>query len=276
MAGFLRAVLFVALVVCGAAGNAAADDEVAFDGLLQRYVSAGADGVNRVDYGRWRATAADRTALDEYIAGQARLAPSQMGKPAQFAYWANLYNAITLKVILDAYPVASIRDIKSAGVWLDPKAFTGPWVAKRVTVEGRTLSLDEIEHSILRVMFKDPRVHYSVNCASYGCPNIGMKAWRSETLEADLDAAARAYINHPRGVSAGKDGTLKVSSIYAWFKADFGGSDASLIVHFKRYAEPDLAKALETATGIAGDDYDWSLNDVVKAKALGGKTGAKG
>lgn len=254
-----------------AAGGAFAAGEAAFDGLLQRYVSAGADGVNRVDYGRWRAAAGDRAALDEYIAGQARLTPSQVGKNEQFAYWANLYNAITLKVIIDAYPVASIRDIKSAGVWLDPKAFTGPWVAKRVTVEGRALSLDEIEHSILRATFKDPRVHYSVNCASFGCPNIGMKAWRAETLDADLDAAARAYVNHVRGVAVGANGALKVSSIYSWFKADFGGTDAGLIAHFKAYARPELARVLDAGATVAGDDYDWSLNDAVAAKA-----GAKG
>lgn len=254
-------------VASGAAGRAQAGGETAFDGLLQRYVASGADGVNRVDYGRWQGTAADRAALDVFIKGQAALAPSKLSKPEQFAYWANLYNAITLKVILDAYPVVSIRDIKSAGVWLDPKAFTGPWVAKRVTVEGRALSLDEIEHSILRTEFKDPRVHYSVNCASYGCPNIGTKAWRAETLEAELDAAARAYVNHPRGVAVGKDGALTVSSIYSWFKADFGGTDAALIAHFKRYAGPDLVKVLDAGAKVAGDDYDWSLNDVANIKA---------
>lgn len=268
-----RGWLVLALVVgvsWAAAGGALAAGEAAFDALLQRYVSASADGVSRVDYGRWRASAADRAALDEFIAGQARLTPSQLGKQEQFAYWANLYNAITLKVVIDAYPVASIRDIKSAGVWLDPKAFTGPWVAKRVTVEGRALSLDEIEHSILRATFKDPRVHYSVNCASYGCPNIGLKAWRAETLDADLDVAARAYVNHPRGVTVSGNGALKVSSIYSWFKADFGGSDAGVIAHFKTYAGPELAKAINAGATISGDDYDWSLNDTAKAKA-GGK-----
>ncbi|MEQ1698041.1 MAG: DUF547 domain-containing protein [Hyphomicrobiaceae bacterium] len=271
MVRFWRAFLVVVAFAAGVAGPVKAGDEASFDGLLRRYVVAGADGVNRVDYGRWRATAADRAALEGYIAGQAGLSPSKLGRQEQFAYWANLYNAITLKVILDAYPVASIRDIKSAGVWLDPKAFTGPWVAKRVTVEGRALSLDEIEHSILRATFKDPRVHYSVNCASYGCPNIGLQAWRAETLEAELDAAARAFVNHPRGVAVGGDGALKVSSIYSWFKADFGGTDAALFAHFKRYAGPELAKALDAGAKVAGDDYDWSLNDVAKAKA-----GAKG
>lgn len=264
MAGFLRALMLVAVL---GLGSVAARADAAFDGLLGRYVTQSADGVARVDYGRWRAAAADRAALDAFIAGQAGLAPSKMAKAEQFAYWANLYNAITLKVILDAYPVASIRDIKSSGVWLDPKAYTGPWVGKRVSVEGRELSLDEIEHSILRPTFGDARVHYAVNCASYGCPNIGVRGWRAETLDADLDAAAREFVNHSRGVSVSGDGRVTVSSIYVWFKADFGGNDAGVIAHLKKFAGPELAKALEKATALAGDQYDWSLNDTAKAKA---------
>jgi Protein of unknown function, DUF547 len=141
-------------------------------------------------------------------------------------------------------------------------------VTKRVTVEGRELSLDEIEHSILRPTFRDPRVHYSVNCASIGCPNLRPKAWHAETLDADLDAAARAYVNHPRGASIGSDGGLTVSSIYSWFKADFGGTDAGVIAHFKKFAEPDLAKRLEMVSGIGADSYDWGINDAT-AKGAG-------
>lgn len=244
----------------------AAAETAGYEALLQRYVVKSADGVNRVDYGKWRGAQADRAALESFIAAQAKQQPSQLKKPEQLAFWANLYNAITLKVILDDYPVASIRDIKSKGVWLDPKAFIGPWVQKRIAVEGRELSLDEIEHAILRPTFKDPRVHYAVNCASFGCPNLGAKAWRAETLEADLDAAARDFVNHPRGAKVGGDGALAVSSIYNWFKADFGGSDAGVIAHLKKYANPQFAKQLEKLTAVGGDSYDWSLNDTAKAK----------
>jgi hypothetical protein len=240
----------------------------AFDSLLARYVVLGSDGVNRVDYARWKSSGPDVASLDQFIQSQSALAPSKMSKPEQLAYWANLYNAITLKVIVDAYPVASIRDIKSKGVWLDPKAFTGPWVEKRVTVEGRELSLDEIEHAILRPQFKDPRVHYSVNCASFGCPNLRAVAWKAATLEADLDAAARAYVNHPRGAAV-EGGALKVSSIYKWFQGDFGGSSAGVIAHLEAYAEPGLAKKLDGVKAVGSDDYDWSLNDI-----KGSKTGA--
>jgi Protein of unknown function, DUF547 len=111
-------------------------------------------------------------------------------------------------------------------------------------------------------------VHYAVNCASFGFPNLRPMAWRAETLEADLDAAARDFVNHPRGASISGDG-LKVSSIYKWFQADFGGTSAGVIAHLKKYANPDLAKKLNKQTAIADDAYDWSLNE-----AAAGKTGA--
>jgi hypothetical protein len=251
----------LALVSAVASAPAAASDVAAYDGVLQRYVMASPDGVNRVDYAAWKANAADSATLNGFINAEAARKPSTLKRDEQLAYWANLYNAITLKVILDNYPVKSIRDIKSAGVWLDPKAFTGPWVAKRVTVEGKSLSLDDIEHGIMRPTFKDPRVHYSVNCASFGCPNLLPKAWRAETLEADLDAAARAFVNHPRGVTVKPDGSLQVSSIYTWFKADFGGTDQGVLDHIRKYASPDLVKKLSTVTTLGGDGYDWGLND---------------
>ncbi|HCK83324.1 MAG TPA: DUF547 domain-containing protein [Hyphomonadaceae bacterium] len=238
----------------------AAADEAAYDTLLARYVSASADGVNRVDYARWSNSRDDRAALDAYVAELAGQRPSTFERDRAFATWVNLYNAVTLQVILERYPIASIRDIRSEGTGLDPRALIGPWRTKRVTVEGRRLSLDDIENTILRPTFRDPRVHYAINCASIGCPNLMPRAWRAENLEADLDAAARAYVNHPRGVSVNANGTLRVSSIYRWFRADFGGTDANVIAHLRRYALPELAARLSGATRIAGHGYDWALN----------------
>jgi hypothetical protein len=260
-----------ALVVLGVAGaifnatpaRALDDPDAAYEALLQKHVVVGADGLNRVSYKAFNASKPDRAELDGYIRDLAARKPSQFSKPQAFAYWANLYNAITLKVVVDKYPVASIKDIKSDGVWLDPKGFLGPWRAKRVTVEGRDLSLDDIEHEIMRPTFKDPRVHYTVNCASIGCPNLSTKPWRAATLEEDLDAAAKAFVNHPRGVTVtGKD-EIQVASIYQWFKVDFGGDDAGVLAHLKKYASPTLAKKLEGGKSIARDAYDWNLNEAL-------------
>lgn len=235
------------------------DPDGVFDTLLQRYVTAAPDGINRVDYAKWHKAATDRRALDDYIAQLSTRKPSQLPRADAMSFWGNLYNAVTLKVILDAYPVNSIRDIKS-DAWLDPKAYLGPWRQQRVSVEGRRLSLDDIEHAILRPTFKDPRVHYMVNCASIGCPNLMARAWRATSLNADLDKAARAFINHPRAVSVLPSGALKVSSIYKWFMEDFGGSDAGVISHLRTFAGPELAAALKKVSSISEDGYDWSLN----------------
>jgi hypothetical protein len=112
-------------------------------------------------------------------------------------------------------------------------------------------------------VFKDPRVHYAVNCASVGCPNLQPEAFTAAKLESLLDAGARAYVNHPRGVTVSADG-VRVSSIYSWFKADFGDNDAAVLKHLGKYAKPDLAQKLKSADRIAGDSYDWTLNDVAR------------
>jgi len=239
----------------------------AFDALLAKYVKPSADGVNRVDYARWQASARDMASLHDYISHRAALTPSKMPRNDAFAFWVNLYNAVTLKVVLDRYPVSSIRDIKSEGLF-DPKAYIGPWRTKRVTVEGQSYSLDDIENDILRSGFKDPRLHYAINCASYGCPNLRAKGWTGANLDADLEMAARDFINHPRGVTVLPGNRLRVSSIYKWFNADFGGSDAGVLAHLRKYAGPALAAALTSQPAITEDAYDWSLDDA-SARTLG-------
>lgn len=242
----------------------AAIDDAAFDRLLGRYVVQSQDGVNRVRYADWKASKPDVAALEAYIKGIEATPISKLSRDAQFAAWANLYNAITIRVILRSYPVKSIRDIKSTGS-LSPKALLGPWETKVATIEGKKYSLDEIEHSTLRAKFKDPRVHYAVNCASFGCPNLQTKAWRAATLSADLDAAARAYIGNPRGVSITADG-LQLSGIYDWFKSDFGPNEAGLLAHLSKYSSPAQVAKIAAAPGIAGYGYDWSLNEIRSAK----------
>lgn len=241
--------------------RAAANTDANLNALLTRYVILPPDGVTRVRYAALKASTEDTRALDAWIAEAATRRPSEMARPEAFAFWANLYNALTLKVVLERYPVHSIRDIRSTGVPLDPKAWLGPWRTRLITVEGKRMSLDDIEHGTMRATFRDPRVHYAVNCASIGCPNLWPRAWQATTLEAELNAAASAYINHPRGVTVLPDGRLRVSSIYYWFREDFGGNDGGIIAHLKRYASPPLSQRLSETSSIAGDTYDWALNN---------------
>lgn len=235
-------------------------DHAAWEKLLKTYVKPGSDGLNRVDYSAFKASGQGELKL--YISRLEKVDPQTLDRNEQFALLANLYNAKTIDIVLDAYPVKSIKDI-SLGGGLFASLTGGPWKAKVLKLKGADLSLDDIEHGILRPVFKDPRVHYAVNCASVGCPNLQAEALTGAKLEAQLDAGARAYINHPRGVSVSAGGVM-TSSIYNWFKADFGNSDAGVLAHLRKYANPELAAKLGAASGLSGHQYDWSLNDVTK------------
>lgn len=236
-----------------ARGDQAGPDHAPWTALLRKHVVE-QPGVNPVRYGAF--TAEDRAALGRYIETLSGVAVDSLAPEAQFAYWANLYNALTVDVVLDHYPVASIRDID-----ISPGLFaSGPWDAPLVTVQGEALTLNDIEHRILRPVFGDPRVHYAVNCASVGCPDLGTQAFEAATLDAQLTAAARAYVNDPRGVTV-RDGAVTVSSIYDWFIADFGGTEAGVLAHLRAHADPALAAALEGVTAIDEAAYDWALND---------------
>jgi len=228
--------------------------------FLTRYLRPGGNGINRVAYAD--VTQADRDALKRHLDAMAAVVPADLNRDAQFAYWVNVYNALTVDTILDHYPVESIRDIDISPGWFAD----GPWGKKLITVDGADLSLDDIEHRILRPIWRDPRVHYAVNCAALGCPNLRPRPFTADRLDGMLTDGARAYVNHPRGARMTGDG-LVVSSIYVWFQADFGGDDAGVVAHLKRYAKPALTADLDAATGIADHAYDWALNDATTGQA---------
>lgn len=230
-------------------------DHSDWDALLNKYVVDHNDGVSRVSYSGF--SKADEKKLLAYIQGLEAVNVSSLNRAEQFAYWVNMYNALTVALIVQSFPVESIRDIDiSPGFFSD-----GPWGKKLVTVEGEEISLDDIEHRILRPIWKDPRIHYAVNCASIGCPNLFGEALTSANTETYLETAAKTYVNHPRGAHV-KNGKLRVSSIYEWFKDDFGGSDEGVINHLRKYAEGDLKTALQSVTYISSDRYDWALNSL--------------
>ncbi len=227
-------------------------DHSTWDRLLQAYVVPGEDGVNRFAYAK--VGAADRAALTRYIDSLAAVAISRYARPQQQAYWINLYNALTVRVVLDHYPVESIRDID-----ISPGLFaSGPWDKKLVTIESQAVSLNDIEHRILRPIWHDPRIHYAVNCASIGCPNLRAQAYTAAGMEGALEAAATAYVNDPRGWRV-EGGRLIASSIYTWFGEDFGG-EAGALAHLKRYSRPERQAELGRFAEISGYAYDWSLN----------------
>ncbi len=215
--------------------------------LLQQYVVDG-----KVDYVGLKQEEAQ---LDRYLAYLNASDPAQMARNDQFAFYINAYNAYTLKLIIKNFengqPPESIKDIGSF--------FSKPWSIKFVKIAGKTTTLDTIEHKILRPTFKDPRVHFAVNCASKSCPPLASTPYSGTELEQQLEASARAFINNSRENRL-EGNILYVSSIFKWFKEDFHDDP---LAFFKQYAEGDLKKRLSAAKGsirVKYLYYNWSLN----------------
>ena len=153
----------------------------AFTNILQKYVSApDGQGLTRFNYRGLKANVADKAALDRYVDDLGRVNPATLSENEQIAFYSNLYNAVTVQVIVDNYPVSSIRK-------LGPLT-SGPWKKKLLKINGQPASLNDVEHEILRKQFPSPYVHYMVNCASVGCPNLLDNAWEANTLHAKRNA----------------------------------------------------------------------------------------
>lgn len=226
------------------------------DFLQKNLILHQAEGVHKVRYGA--VTPEDHQALKTYLGGLQQTAISRYSKAEQQAFWVNLYNAATVDLILDHYPVESIRDISFGLLSFGPFSL-GPWNEPLLEVEGVALTLNDIEHRILRPIWRDPRLHYALNCASLGCPDLKQVAFSPENTAFLLDSSARSFINHPRGVRF-EEGDLVLSTIYDWFDEDFGGSEEGVLAHLKQFANPELRKRLEEFDGDIEYDYDWNLN----------------
>lgn len=235
--------------------NEATIDHSLWQSLLDGYLLEHESGVRRVDYAALKESAVDLDKLNGYIKSLEALDPRSFSRPVQKAYWINFYNALTVKVVTDAYPVDSIRDIHES--WIPN---TGPWGDVYANVAGQDLTLDNIEHNILRPIWKDPRIHYAVNCASIGCPNLVTTAFTAANLESLLDAGAREYVNHLRGVDLIDSDFMVISGIYDWFVVDFGDSEEGVIQHLIKYADDDLVAQLQDFAGSIDYEYDWDLN----------------
>jgi len=222
--------------------------------FLNNNVKQGSKGINRIAYAT--VSEKDRMQLHEYLNAMQNINISDYNRSEQLAYWINLYNAVTVSVVLKHYPVESIRDIDiSPGFFSD-----GPWGKQLVKVEGVALTLNDIEHRILRPIWKDARIHFAVNCASLGCPNLQAEAFTSAAMHKQLERAAKEYIDHPRGVRLTNDGVV-VSSIFSWFQQDFGETEQDVIKYIQKYADEETRKSLAGMRFFANDEYDWQLND---------------
>jgi len=212
--------------------------------LLKKYVNNG-----KVDYAGFKS---EETKLDQYLKQLEAVNSNNLSREEQFAFYANLYNAWTVKIILSRYPdVESIKDLGSL--------FKSPWKKKIVRIDGAVISLDNVEHDILRPRFKDPRVHFAINCAAISCPPLRNEPYQGHILNTQLDDSTRSFLNNPASYKL--DGnTLYVSKIFKWFAEDF---NHDVLSFYLKYADDDLRQALEakrTSLNIKYLRYDWGLN----------------
>jgi hypothetical protein len=228
----------------------------AFDSLLRRYVVEG----RGVRWAAFHGNRADRAALDAYVARLAEADTAGWPPAEQMAFWINAYNALTLQRVLAAYPVPSITQVKTApdlpagkGVWLEPHR-----------VARTTLTLDDIEHRVLRGRFADPRVHFVLNCAARSCPPLEARAFTGEGLDARLEAAARRFVNDARfnRIPAG-GGEWELSALFDWYGADFAAAGGSVPGWLARHLAPETRRGMPPPGRIRVRflPYDWSLNE---------------
>ena len=222
--------------------------------LLEAHTQSVTDIVGtRVDYRALRGSAEWKQ-----LAAQVRAArPSNLDREGQLAFWINAYNILTIDLILKHYPVDSIRDIGSF--------FSPVWNVDVATIEGRTLSLGEIEHEILRKM-GEPRIHAAIVCASTSCPPLARTPFSREGLDAQLDGAMRRWLASPdKGVAIDRGGNqVSVSAIFDWFEEDFQPKGGVLATIARYVSEKDAAwiRTQGRKARLRFLDYDWTLNDV--------------
>jgi len=223
--------------VPGAAPEAVeAFDHGAWDQLLRKYVSA----EGKVNY---KGFLVDKKVLESYLETLALRAPqAEWSRREQMAWWINAYNAFTIKLILDRYPVASITDLHGGK----------PWDLKWIEIGGAKYSLNQIENDILRPKYKDARIHFALNCAARSCPPLLHRAWTADNLEPMLEKQTRSFINNARFNHVEPE-RARVSKIFDWYAADFGDLKAFL----NRYSTVQIAPGAQ----VVFEEYDWGLNE---------------
>ena len=243
-------IIFICFVFYGPVGfvsnsrSGTTVDHNVYAELLNKYVHQG-----KVDYKGFKT---DESKLDQYLKVLENVDPESLSRNERFAFYINAYNAWTIKLILSGYPgVESIKDLGNI--------FQSPWKKKICRIDGDVITLDDIEHNILRPEFKDPRVHFAINCAALSCPPLGSQPFLGSTLDQQLDEATRRFVNNPkRNYLDGE--TLYVSKIFDWFGKDFNYDVAGF---FLNYAEDHLKRELEVRKdkiNVKYLHYDWSLN----------------
>lgn len=228
-------------------------DHSLFDEILKQYV----DKEGMVDYAGLKASPEK---LDQYLSILDQTNPALLGDSDRLAFWLNVYNAYTLKLIINNYPIKSIR--QAANGPFIPKINT-PWEVDLVKVGGKVYDLDHVEHKVIRKEFDDARVHFALVCAAMSCPKLRLESYRGDILDQQLHDQGVDFLNSNNKNRIEKDGTqIRVSKIFKWFKGDFAKDGRTLQQFVAEFYEGELAEALsQNKLKVKYTSYDWSLND---------------
>ncbi|KTD04534.1 DUF547 domain-containing protein [Fluoribacter gormanii] len=221
--------------------------------FLNRRIVTNEENINLVDYAHM--TQIDLNLLKDYLKSMAEIDINNYNRNEQLAYWINVYNALTVQVIANYYPVTTIQEIN-----ISPGLFSiGPWGANLITIKDTPLTLDDINNRIIRAIWNDPRSHYAISNGTIGAPNLSRKVYQGKLLEEQLNLAATNYINSLRGVSV-IEGKLIISKLYDWFEEDFGGTKQDIIFHLLQFAKEPLQSQLKHINTIDSYIYNWHIN----------------
>lgn len=242
----------IAVISCGGrnteriTGKTAPSHEL-WDQLLRKHV----DSEGLVNY---KGFISDSARLNNYLSALSENPPdkSKWTQEEQLTYWINAYNAFTVKLIVDNYPVTSIRDLHPS---LHIPLLNTVWHIKFFSIGGEKFNLDRIEHDILRREFNEPRIHFAIVCASYSCPPLRNESYTADRIEKQLTEQAVLFINNPKWNRLSED-SLALSSIFKWFKGDFT-KKGSLIDFLNSYS----TLTIQEDAKIKYLDYDWLLNE---------------
>ncbi len=236
-----------------AGASSSAPTHADLDALLQRYVTE--DGVR---YAAWKENAGDIAALDAYLTRMSDVRVSALkSEAARLAFWINLYNAVTLDLVLEGYPVKSIKDLGGL--------LSSPWEKDRITVEGEELTLNEIENEIIRKRFAEPRIHFALNCAAVSCPPLRIGAFTPEALDEQLEERTRTFLEDDRSNFVEDDGRLRLSKIFDWYREDFDAAAGSVPAYVQPYL-PGFPDRAPDDVRWKATDYDWALNEAGDAR----------
>jgi hypothetical protein len=256
MRSFLAALaLLLPLATAAASRAAAAEPDYA---EWTRLLAAYSDPARGVDYRGLGAR--ESAALQRLRQSLAKVDVATLDRDQQLAFWLNLYNVNVVALVVDHYPVESIRDLST-----DPIVRLNVFKKPNVPFGGGTISLDAIENDKVRDGFHDPRIHFALNCAARSCPPLRTEAFAGARVDAQLDDQARRFLAGPglRVVRRGGKPTLQVSKIFDWFENDFERWGGGVLAFLRRHAPPEKARAIPAKgdVDLEHDDYDWSLND---------------